>query len=1018
MKGRTVGQYEIQDQLGAGGMGVVYKAHDVKLGRTVALKFLPSHLSSDENAKQRFIQEARAASALDHANICTIHDIGEDDDGQLFIVMSFYEGQTLKYRLDEGALPFNDAITIGYQIALGLATSHEAGIVHRDIKPANIMVTQKGEVKILDFGVAKLSETADLTKSGATVGTAVYMSPEQARSEPVDYRADIWSVGILLYEMLSGSRPFEGGYEAALLYSIINQDPNPLPDHLPVGIEEIVLKCLSKAPEDRYQSATDLARELEAFISSSGLMRATSTTGVREAVASSSPPSLAGVAAVFVGVSIVVLGVVYAGMIGFGLPDWVFATGIVLMVVGLPITLFAAHTERKGDGGSWLTLKKAALGGVLSMSALTIFSAAFMIMRAVGIGPAATLVTSGALEENAQLIVAEFENLTEDKTLGESVTEALRIDLSQSTAIHLMEGANIVDVLARMGREQDARIDLNTAMEIATREGAEAVVTGEIRPVGRGFVLSARLLAATDGAELVAIRENAKDDGAIIDAIDRLSERLREAIGESIKTIRANKNLDYVSTTSLEALRYYSEAKVAFDRGQLERARDLLLDAIELDSSFAMAYRKLGATYSNMGAPAHLQVEAITRAYELRDRLPARERWAAIAFYFARVDRNNEREIAAYESLLEQYPDDMPGLNNLALLYNVRGDSEKAVPLLRHALEVADGQSFYDNLLDALTNLKKWDEVSELLNQFEANQPDHPARYYFRFFEAMASRNYESADTLLKSTSLSDAPVWHITDEVLKARYYGFRGRFDEAEARNRRSADLNMARGSPDAALVNYLDIAFNYLDRQGKPNDARRVLEEGLLRVPLDSIPPISRPYSDIIGLLAKLGDLERANALRVEYEAVVPIEVQRSDFRRWEAIASISMTEGQPHEALTSLRQLELEDHCGICSVYDEARVLEQIDSLDQAIEVHLAQTNNSFASIYWFWGEEIPVSHFRLGELYSERGDIDEAIENYSKFVDMWQDADADVQPQVQYARDRIDALLTQKAREPQ
>jgi len=1018
MKGRTVGQYEIQDQLGAGGMGIVYRAHDVKLGRTVALKFLPPHLSSDENAKQRFMQEARAASALDHANICTIHDISEDDDGQLFIVMSFYDGQTLKYQLDEGALPLNDAITIGYQIALGLATSHEAGIVHRDIKPANIMVTKKGEVKILDFGVAKLSETADLTKSGATVGTAVYMSPEQARSEPVDFRADIWSVGILLYEMLSGTRPFEGGYEAALLYSIINQDPNPLPEHLPEGLEEIVLKCLSKAPEDRYQSATDLASELESFMSSSGLMRAASATGVQEAVVDSGPPSLTRVAAVFVGVSIVVLGVVYAGMIGFGLPDWVFVAGFVLMAAGLPVTLYAAYTEAKGAATPWLTLKKAVVGGVVSMSALVIFSAAFMVMRAMGIGPAATLVTSGALEENAKLIVAEFENRTNDPTLGESVTEALRIDLSQSTVIHLMEGTSIVNVLSRMERDQDTKIDLNTAMEIATREGAEAVVTGEISAVGSGFLLSARLIAAADGRELIALRENAKDDGAIIDAIDRLSKRLREKIGESIKTIRANQNLDYVSTSSLEALRYYSEAVIVNDRGEIERSRDLLLQAIDLDSTFAMAHRKLATVYFNLGAPTHLQVEAVTKAYELRDHLPERERWAATAYYFARVDRDNDREIAAYLSLLEKYPDDMPALNNLGLVYSLRGEAEKAVPYLRHALDVADRASFYDNLLDALTSLQQWDEVSKLLDQFETNQPEHPRQYQFRFFEAISSRNYESADTLLKMASLNDGLVWQVSDEMLRARYFGMRGRFKEAEAANRLSAELNIERGSTDLALYNYLNVAFNFVDLQGKPDEARAMMNEGLSRIPLDSIPPISRPYSYLIKLLTRLGDIDRAKELRAEYETSVPLEVQRSDFQRWEAIASISLADGEPENALGMLTNIRTEDHCEVCSVFEEARVLESIGNIDGAIATHESLTSNTYASVPWFFGEEIPISHFRLGELYSERGDLDNAIDHYSKFMDMWIEADEDVQPQVQYARDRIDALLAQKAREPQ
>ncbi|MCZ6706021.1 MAG: serine/threonine-protein kinase, partial [Bacteroidetes bacterium] len=227
MIGRTVGQYKIKEQLGSGGMGIVYKAIDTRLQREVALKFLPPHLSADENAKERFIQEARAASALDHSNICTIYDVGEADDGQMFIAMAFYDGQTLKYILDERRVEPNEAVLIAHQIAAGLSRAHEAGIVHRDVKPANIMLTNRGEVKILDFGVAKLSESADLTKVGSTIGTAAYMSPEQARGEKVDTRADIWSIGVLLYEMLAGERPFGGTYEAAFVYAIMNEEPGP-----------------------------------------------------------------------------------------------------------------------------------------------------------------------------------------------------------------------------------------------------------------------------------------------------------------------------------------------------------------------------------------------------------------------------------------------------------------------------------------------------------------------------------------------------------------------------------------------------------------------------------------------------------------------------------------------------------------------------------------------------------------------------------------------------------------------
>ncbi len=285
MIGKTISQYEILEQLGSGGMGVVYKAKDTKLGRIVALKFLPPQFSSDEGAKKRFMQEAQAASALDDPHICTIHDIAEADDGQLFIVMAFYDGSTLKYLVDSEDLNVERATSIARQVALGLGTAHDNGIVHRDVKPANIMVTERGIVKILDFGVAKLGESSDLTREGSTIGTAAYMSPEQARGEGVDYRSDIWSIGAMLYELLSGKRPFGGGYEAAVAYSILNEEPAAL-TNVPEELATIVASALSKDPASRPASAVDLANLLAPFAGASAIQ-----TGERPAVARSSEGS-------------------------------------------------------------------------------------------------------------------------------------------------------------------------------------------------------------------------------------------------------------------------------------------------------------------------------------------------------------------------------------------------------------------------------------------------------------------------------------------------------------------------------------------------------------------------------------------------------------------------------------------------------------------------------------------------------------------------------------------------------
>jgi eukaryotic-like serine/threonine-protein kinase len=265
MIGSSIAHYKILEKLGEGGMGVVYKAHDTKLDRTVALKFISSNHSSDENDKQRFMNEARSASALDHSNICTIHEIDETYDGKLFIVMPIYEGMPLSKKIEQGPLELEKALDFTIQIAEGLQVAHEKEIIHRDIKSSNIFITQKGQVKILDFGLAKRAAGPRLTKTGGAVGTVPYMSPEQARGEKIDRRTDIWSLGVVLYEMIAGRLPFWGIYDQAIVYQILNEDPDPmtsLRSNVPMELERIIRKAMHKDVRDRYQSVNDLIVDL------------------------------------------------------------------------------------------------------------------------------------------------------------------------------------------------------------------------------------------------------------------------------------------------------------------------------------------------------------------------------------------------------------------------------------------------------------------------------------------------------------------------------------------------------------------------------------------------------------------------------------------------------------------------------------------------------------------------------------------------------------------------------------
>ncbi len=278
--GQTVSHYRILEKLGEGGMGVVYKAQDVRLERLVALKFLLPHLRPDEEQRVRFVREAKAASALDHPNIGTIHEIADTEDGQMFIVMAYYEGESLKQKIERGPLPIEEALDYAVQLAEGLSKAHAAGIVHRDIKPANVIVTESGQAKIVDFGLAKVTEQTQLTQTGTTVGTVAYMSPEQTRGEWVDQRTDLWSLGVVLYEMLTGQRPFRGDYYPAVIYSILNEEPEPIKKVNPVvppEMEHIVNRALKKNSDARYSSAAETLKDLKQF---QGKLRAEEMGGV------------------------------------------------------------------------------------------------------------------------------------------------------------------------------------------------------------------------------------------------------------------------------------------------------------------------------------------------------------------------------------------------------------------------------------------------------------------------------------------------------------------------------------------------------------------------------------------------------------------------------------------------------------------------------------------------------------------------------------------------------------------
>src|SRR3989441_699171 len=773
-------------------MSRVFLAQEVRLGRQVVVKVLPPELAAGVSA-ERFEREIRLAAALQHPHIVPLLTAGSQGD-LLYYVMPHIAGESLRARIiHERELPVGDTVRILRDVCDALAYAHAHGIVHRDVKPDNVLLSGKHAL-VTDFGVAKAVSSSTgsgtLTSLGMALGTPAYMAPEQAAGDPnVDHRADLYAVGALGYELLAGRLPFSGLSPQGMLAAQVTTTPEPVTQHratVPPALAALIMRCLAKHPADRPQSAEEIVAQLETMTTPTGGItpqQAEISSGTAAAIRRSHPVR---VATLFGFAALGVLTLAYMLVHLLGLPDWAFAGTVGLAAAGLPIMLWTGVIERRralaNTAGRaavpagvqrWFTWRRALLSGAAGFGLLGLGTAVYMAMRLLGIGPVGTLVASGVLGERDRLVLADFENRTTDSTLGPSLTEALRVDLAQSPVVRLLDAAAVGQGLGRMGRAAGSPLDLPLARELAQREGAKAVVHGQIDPLGRGYVVSAELVGASDGAALVAVRENAQDDGAIIAAVaqddgaiiaavDRLSGKLRERIGESLRTIRNSEPLEQVTTRSLEALRKYSQGVRASDAVDMARAAGLLQEAIALDTTFAMAYRKLAVVLSNAGGAQSRIAAAATQAFRHRDRLTPFERDLADAYYYTRVEYDPAKTEAAYRAALEHQPENGVALNNLALVFNGLRRFSEAESLAVRGLAIAPTQwALYVNAMQAQIGQGKYADAARTLASLAQRAPGHPLRPFLRAFLATAQRQYDSAEVETRALAQTARdPTW------------------------------------------------------------------------------------------------------------------------------------------------------------------------------------------------------------------------------------------------------------------